>query len=112
MSQSHVVYSIVVQEEPDSVATRARQFGKPTPDLSSLFRHVPQDGGHVSNRYSILRHHRDEAGGVVSEAIFRWNPTTRVWTPVPGTGVVNRLDMHPAAVKDRLHRCGLIPKEI
>lgn len=111
MTPGHVAYSIAVQEEPDGKVALAKQFGKPTPNLADLFHHVPMDGGHVLHRYSILRHRRDEVVGLVSETLFRWNPTTRVWTAVPGASVVERLDMHPAAVKDRLYRCGLIPKE-
>ena len=112
MERNHVAYSIVFQAEPDGKHELAKEFGRTTtPTLADLFHHVPMNGGHVLNRYSIVRHRRDDVGRLITETIFRWNPTPRVWTPIVGAQINNRLDMHPAAVKDRLHRCGLIKKE-
>lgn len=111
MEPGHVAYSIAFQEEPHGKIVLARQFGKPTPSLSSLVRHAPQDGGHIRHRYYILRHYRNHMGEAVSERIGSWNPTTKIWEG-GHAGTLGLLDMHPAAVKDRLYRCGLVKKEL
>jgi len=111
MEPGHVAYSVAHLDTPGGKWRLVREFGLATPHLDKLFHFTPMKAGITKNRYAIMRHCRNGVDLALSEIIFEWNPTLRVWLP-KDKHISNRLDLHPAAVKDRLLRAGLITKEV
>jgi hypothetical protein len=111
MSPGHVAYSIAYLDFLGGTWKLVRDFSPATPHLDRLFPFVPVKAGITKDQYTIVRHHRNSVDFVISTVIFKWDPIAQGWEPTKDKHMIGRLDNHPAAVKDRLHRAGLLQKE-